>query len=298
MAFAFDCDKQTQKNTSLFGPLLMLSAAFLFTVMSVLVKLMPSQYSVWHLVFIRCCGGMIVLLAVFGRKRNPFKGRDILLLIIRGCTGSLAILTSVAALRILPISTQIVIFYSFPVFAAFFSFIIYKERVSIFQLVCIALVLTGVAVLFDFKLTGNIYGQVMAVIGGMFSGLTVTLIRSLRQKNGPVIIYLYFCVIGTLVTVPKIILDPIIPSGLIEWAMILGIILTAVVAQLLMNQGFFYCKSWEGGVYMSSETVFTSVVGITLLNDPVSWRFYTGAVLVLGSGIALNWPKTKERSGS
>jgi hypothetical protein len=37
-----------------------------------------------------------------------------------------------------------------------------------------------------------LYGQLIALAGGAFAGLTVTLIRVLREKNGPAIIYLYF----------------------------------------------------------------------------------------------------------
>ncbi len=295
MAFIVGHNRYSQLEPATAGPLFMIFAALLFTIMSVIVKLMPSQYSVWHLGFIRCFGGMVVLLSLFGRKSNPFKGNNIPLLILRGCTGSIAFVTVVTALRILPISTASVIFYSFPGFAAMFAFIIYRERISIRQMGCIAFVLVGVVVLFDFRLTGNLFGQIMAVVGGVFAGLTVTLIRSLREKNGPVIIYLYFCSMGTLITLPKLILEPIVPSTCIEWIMITGIILISVAGQLLMNQGFFYCKGWEGAVYMSSETIFTAIVGILLLNDPISIRFFFGAILILGSGLILSWLKANEK---
>ena len=287
MALIGGQNRYLQLNTAKAGPLFMLLAALLFTIMSVIVKLMPSQYSVWHLGFIRCFGGMVVLLSLFGRKSNPYKGNNIPLLILRGCTGSIAFVSVVTALRILPISTASVIFYSFPGFAAMFAFIIYRERISIRQIGCISLVLAGVAVLFDFRLTGNFFGQIMAVVGGVFAGLTVTLIRSLRENNGPVIIYLYFCTMGTLITLPKFILEPIAPSTGLEWIMITGIILISVAPKLLMNQGFFYCKGWEGAVYMSSETIFTAIVGILLLNDPISIRFFIGAILILGSDFVL-----------
>jgi drug/metabolite transporter (DMT)-like permease len=128
----------------------------------------------------------------------------------------------------------------------------------------------------------------MALAGGMFAGLTVTLIRSLREKNGPVVIYLYFCTMGVLVTLPKFVQQPVVPATAVEWAMVLGIILISVTSQLLMNQGFFYCRGWEGGVFMSSEVVFTTIVGIVFLNDPVSWRFWLGGCLVLSSVVAMN----------
>jgi drug/metabolite transporter (DMT)-like permease len=121
------------------------------------------------------------------------------------------------------------------------------------------------------------------------------LIKTLREKNGPVIIYLYFCTMGAFVTFPKFIMHPILPSTPIEWVMILGIILASVTAQLLMNQGFFYCSGWEGGVFMSSEVIFTAIVGIFFLGDPATWRFWTGGLMIFGSVVALNRLKANGR---
>lgn len=274
------------------GPVFMLLAAFLFTIMSVLVKLMPQNYTVWHFGFIRFFGGMTVLVisAGFpgkGTRRNPFSGHNIPLLILRGCFGSIAFFCVITSVRILPISTACVLFYAYPVFAGLFGFIIYGETINIRQIGCVTLLVAGIIVLFDFSFTGNTYGQIMAILGAVFAGVTVTLIRSLRAKNGPVIIYLYFCTTGTLLTLPAFIMNPIDPSSALEWAMILGIVFTSLGAQLLMNQGFFFCKGWEGSVYMSSETVFTAIVGIMFLNDPATWRFFAGALLIVGSGLAL-----------
>jgi drug/metabolite transporter (DMT)-like permease len=277
-----------QIDAAVAGPLFMLSAALLYTMLNVLIKLLGPHFRVWDIGFYRFFGGVVVLLIVFGRHRNPFRGHNLRLLILRGCTGSAAFVCVVTALRLLPISTAMVIFYTFPVFSAIFSFFIYGEKISRLEVVCIFAVLLGVGILFDFQLDGGIFGQLMALAGGIFAGLTVTLIRSLREKNGPVVIYLYFCTMGVLVTLPKFVQQPVVPATAVEWAMVLGIVLISVTSQLLMNQGFFYCRGWEGGVFMSSEVVFTTIVGIVFLNDPVSWRFWLGGFMVLSSVIAMN----------
>lgn len=266
----------------------MLGAALLFTILNLLIKLLDPAYTVWHIGFYRFFGGVAVLLLVFGRYGNPYRGHNIRLLVIRGFTGSAAFLSVVTAIRLLPVSTALVIFYAFPAFSAIFSFLIYGERISKAEIACIAIVIIGIGVLFDFKLEGALLGQIMALSGATFAGLTVTLIRSLREKNGPVIIYLYFCTMGMLVTLPKFAEAPLIPATVLDWAMVSGIVLVSISAQLLMNQGFFYCKGWEGGLFMSSEVIFTAIVGIVLLGDPVSWRFWTGGLLIFGSALALN----------
>jgi drug/metabolite transporter (DMT)-like permease len=270
------------------GPLFMLSAALLFTVLNVIIKLLGPAFTVWHIGFFRFSGGVIFLLLIFGRHRNLYKGFNVRLLIIRGFTGSLAFISVVTSIRLLPVSTALVIFYAFPVFAAIFAFLIYGERIGKYELACIVVVILGIGIFFNFRLVGGLFGQSMAVVGAVFAGLTVTLIRSLREKNGPVIIYLYFCTMGMFVTLPKFVANPVLPSTPVEWAMILGIVFTSIFAQLLMNQGFFYCKGWEGGVFMSSEVIFTAIVGIVFLGDPATARFWIGGALILGSVAALN----------
>lgn len=209
--------RPVQVNAAVAGPLFMLSAALLFTVLNLILKLLGPRYTIWHLGF-----------------------------------------------------------YRFPAFSAVFSFFIYKEKIGALEICCIAAVVLGVAVLFDFHATGGLLGYIMAVVGGAFAGLTVTLIRSLRQYNGPVIIYLYFCTMGAVVTFPGFVANPVLPATAVEWGMILGIVLCSTMGQLLMNQGFFYCKGWEGGVFMSSV--------------PHWWAFFSWVIRFLcGSGSEGCW---------
>jgi drug/metabolite transporter (DMT)-like permease len=275
-------------DAAIAGPLFMLSAALLFTVLTLFIKLLGPAFTVWHIGFYRFFGGLVVLLTVFGHNGNPYRGDNIRLLIIRGCTGSIAFISLIMAIRMLPISTAVVIFYSFPAFSAIFSYFIYKERIGKYEIACIAVVVGGVGILMDLQLAGGFLGPAIAILGSMFAGLTVTLIRSLREKNGPVIIYLYLCTMGALVTFPKFMLHPILPSTPGEWVMILSIIMSSVMAQLLMNQGFFYCKGWEGGLFLSSEVIFTGAMGIVFLEDPTNPRFWAGGIMILASIVALN----------
>jgi len=118
--------KQIKIDAAVAGPLFMLSAALLYTMLNVTIKSLPPSFRVWDIGFYRFFGGLLMILVVFGRYGNPFKGNDVRLLVIRGCTGSAAFVCLVTAIRMLPISTAMVLFYSFPAFAALFSFILYS----------------------------------------------------------------------------------------------------------------------------------------------------------------------------
>jgi drug/metabolite transporter (DMT)-like permease len=251
-------------STATVGALLMLTSAFLFAVLDGLIKLLGPPFRIWDIAFYRFAGGLAILV------------------------GSCAFLALVTAIRLIPISTALVLFFSFPAFAAFFSPLFFKEPITWAEIVSVMIALVGVALLFDFRLQGGLLGQTMAVLGGAFAGLTVGIIKKLREKNGPVVIYLYFCLLGSVISFPAFIAHPQIPQVTSEWLMLGGIVCSALAAQLLMNQGFRYCKSWEGGLFLMAEVVFTSILGILFLGEPVTWRFLTGGFLVLGSAVALN----------
>ena len=132
-----------QIDAAVAGPLFMLSAALLYTMLNVLIKMLGPHFRVWDIGFYRFFGGVVVLLIVFGRHRNPFRGHNLRLLILRGCTGSAAFVCLVTGLRLLPSSTALVIFYSFPVFSAVFSFLIYGEKIGRLEVICMFAVLLG-----------------------------------------------------------------------------------------------------------------------------------------------------------
>jgi drug/metabolite transporter (DMT)-like permease len=266
----------------------MLASAFHFAVLDGLIKLLGPSFRVWDIAFYRFGCGMIILLAIFGWRGNPFSGHNPKLMIIRGITGSMAFLALVTAIRLIPLSTALVFFYSFPAFAALFSPLLFKESITKVELLCVLTAFFGVAVLFDFRLEGALVGQVMGVVAAGFAGLTVAIVRKLREKNGPVVIYLYFCLLGTVISLPSFVTEPRLPGNGKEWLMVGGIACASTLAQLLMNQGFRYCKSWEGGLFLTSEVIFTSILGIVFLSEVVTWRFWVGGMMILGSIIALN----------
>ena len=280
--------KLNLNHAALTGPLLMLSAALLFAVLDGLIKLLGPSFRVWDIAFYRFGCGLVILIATFGWRKNPFSGHNTRLLIFRGITGCAAFLSLVTTIRLIPISTAMVLFYSFPAFAAILSPLIFREAITKKEIVCVIIALFGVAVLFEFSIESALLGQVMGVVAGFFAGLTVAIIKKLRDQNGPVTIYIYFCLLGTAITLPAYIAAPQIPTISVEWLIVGGIVFSSIFAQLIMNQGFKYCKSWEGGLFLTSELIFTSIIGIVLFCETVTWRFWVGSFLIFSSALLIN----------
>ena len=270
------------------GAAIMLAAALVFAVMGMLIKLLGPGFRVWDIAAFRFGGGMALILVIFGRQIKLFAPVRPKLMITRGIVGAMAFLIFISALRLIPFSTATVIFFSFPAFAALFSPLIFKTPITRFEVACIGMALTGVAVLLDFSLQGNGLGQVLALLAGALAGLTITLVKTLRASNGPVIIYFYLCLVGFGVTLPPFMADPHWPVAPLEIVIVIAIITLATAGQLFMNQGFHYCQSWEGGLYMTSEVVFATLLGVMFFSENLTGRFWLGGGLIFLSAIAFN----------
>ena len=94
------------------GPLLMLLSACMFTAMNLLLKQAMADFRVWDIGFYRFFGGLVILTAVFGRHGNPFRSPDTKLMLIRGCSGSIAFVAFIFSVRMLPVSTALMLLYS------------------------------------------------------------------------------------------------------------------------------------------------------------------------------------------
>ena len=275
------------KGTAAFGPLLMLTSGLLFAVMDCLIKISTTSFRIWDIAFYRFGIGMAILILLFGRHRNPFAGCQVRFLVMRGVAGSLSFLALIFAFQLIPIATALVLFYVFPAFAALFSALLFKEKLSK-NMLWILVALGGVAVILDSRLQGSLLGQAMSLVGAALAGIALAAVKKARETNGPVIIYLYFCLAGVLISFIPFVSDPQSPSSTHEWLILGGIVGTSLIAQLLMNEGFRYCSSFEGSLLLTSEVPFATCWGIVFLHETVSWHFWVGATMIFASIIGLN----------
>lgn len=275
-------------RAGMFGPLLMLASAFNLAVLDILIKLLGPSFRVWDIAFYRFFFGMLILMAFFGRGITFFKSYNPKLMAVTSIINALGFVALAAAIRLINISTAMALFFSFPAFSALFSIFLFRERITKKDMFCIFLALCGIMILFELKLGGNFLGQAIALLAGLIIGLTLVLIRKLREQDGSVVIYFYYCLAGSIMALPFFIGSPQIPQGTEDLLIVTGIVVTSVVAMLLLNKGLRYCKSWEGGLILTNELVFTALFGIFFLGDVVTWRFLLGGLLILGSVVVLN----------
>ena len=277
------------------GFLLMTFSAFFYALGDICIKFISPSIGSVPIAFFRFVLGGLILLPLLARGQESMRGSSTRYLLLRGFTGTLAFFCLVKSIAMIPLSNAMVLFYTFPLFAALFSFFILKESLARIEAVLIGVGLIGVFVLINPSSHSLGVGHAYGLFAGAFAGLTVVLIRRVRRTNGPLIIYFYFCVVGGAVSLPLFMANFTLPG--FDLSMLLVVLsIIFLIAQLLMNQGFKFCKASEGSVILMSEVVFTGAAGVLLFHDSLGLSFFIGASLIVGSGVGLNLINRKPSS--
>jgi len=269
------------------GLMLMALSGFFFAVTDVLVKFMSPSVGVIQIAFFRFLVGGLILWPVLVSGRSSLKGKSTGVLVLRGFVGTLAFFCLLKSIAMIPLSNAMVLFYTFPLFATVFSLVLLREGLRKSEIMLIVVGMIGIYILINPSSHTYTMGHIFGIVAGCCAGLVMVLTRKLRKTNGPLIIYFYYCIVGGVASFPFFIAGFTIP----DWRQFSLLILLAVIfliAQILMNQGFKFCKAPEGSVILMSEVVFAGIAGVLLFNDSLSPSFWAGACLIVGSGVGLN----------
>lgn len=273
---------------------LMLLSALIFSFADVLTKYLTFFFSPMEIAFVRFFLGVLLLGPILSSKGISLRGNQTGILILRGISGTLSFFCLLQSITMIPLAEAIVLLYTFPLFAFLFSFLFLKTEIEPLELLLIGTGLIGVYIFIHPDFQSFNKGYLFGLLSGCLGGLAMVLIYKARQTNGSLMIYFYFCLVGGILTFPFWIRRFELPEVSHGFLLIL-LALLLLVGQVLMNQGFKYCKAAEGSLILMSEVFFTGMAGVLLFKDPVTYHTIVGGVLILGSGVLLNLLKFSKR---
>ena len=277
------------------GLILLLSSSVLFTVHNWIIKVAKPYLNPWQIGFTRWVVGLIMvwLMAKAGGV-DVFSKSNKKLLILRGIIGSIGYLGIVYATQEIPISQATVLFFVCPMFAALNGIWLNKQPIGPNQWIFIAGGFAGVVLVLE---PGNAAFQLhpahLIALGSAFcAGLSMAMMRKLASNTHPYTVFFFFCLVGMPISV-----GPALSGTTFSWPgwWVIGALLGSAVlgsgAQILLSHGFRFMPAHVGAVLLSSQVVFTAILGVVLLNEPLTWSMATGTCLVLGCGAMLSRKK-------
>ena len=230
-----------------------------------------------------------VFIAGVGLKRageaiHVNKG-DLIFLILRASFGTAGIICNFYALDHMKLSDANMLNKLSPFFVIIFSFIILKEKISIFQ--GIAVFGAFVGAMFIIKPTGDVtmFPALIGALGGVGAGAAYTMVRILgkRRVNGKLIVF-FFSAFSCLICLPFLIVQ-FTPMSLYQILILILSGIAAAVGQLAITKAYFYAPAKEISIYDYNQIIISTVLGFIFLNQLPDIYSFLGYIIIFGMGI-------------
>ena len=280
----------------------MLLASFLFAVMASTVKLASPDLGTFTMVAWRGLFG-VVLLGGWSLARGRSMRTDYFAShMARSGAGTLALAMWMYALVYLPLSTGTTLNYTSPLWMALLlsiAALIKGERIE-YKLIAVCLVgFAGVVQVLQPEFhASDVLPAALGLASGLLSAVAYIQIKQLSNLKEPewrVVFYfsLFNLVFG--VTGHLLFEEPdvyTVRSALCA----VGCGLSATIAQIAMTRSYGSGNLLVSSILSFSGIVFASLIGITVLDDPVQLTTYLGITLIIAAGVAASVLTKKPRA--
>ena len=252
-----------------------------FSLMTVCVKQLGGRIPVSEIVLVRS----VVSIALTGTAMaiagiNPL-GSNRRLLLLRGICGSIALLCFFEAITWLPLASATVLQYTYPTFTAGAAWLLLGERLR--RRIGIAVVLVIQPEWLGAGQIGLAIQPVMAALGGaLFTALAYVCVRRLSTKEHPLVIILYFPLVSIPLTLPMVIQNGVLPSGL-DWFWLLGVGVLTQLGQIWVTKGLSCLPAARATSLNYVQVLFAASWGWIWFNETITAFTCFGAALVLGA---------------
>ncbi len=268
----------------------LIGSGFAFSLMSVCVKAIGGRIPISELVFARATISIIITIFLLHKNKiNPW-GNQKKLLIIRGLLGTVALFCIFKAITILPIATATVIQYIYPTFTVICAYIILKEFILKRIVYSIIIGWIGIVLVSQPELNSNsniketILAILIALLGALMTSLAYICVRKLSSKEHPLVIIYYFPLVSIPISIPFIINDFVLPTG-IDWLWIIGIGIFTQIGQVCITEGLRLLPAGQATSLNYSQVVFASLWGVLIFQETLTSSIYLGGFCVLISTI-------------
>ena len=260
--------------------LLLAAAALLFCAMALVAKVAAASVPGPEVAFVRFGFGLLV--CALASLHTPLRPHNKVGLLLRGAYGGGAVLAYFAAIEHLPVGVATLLNYTGPVFTAVYAAVLLGESASAATVG--ALILTTLGVLMVLKSTAPPGAlalgtwQWVGILSAALSGAAIATMRELRKTDGPIEIFVAFCVGGLLITALPTARHWVLPSAA-EWPPLLAVAFFSVAAQLLLTYAIGFVRAALAGVLAQLTPLATIVIGWVAFAEPMT------PLVVLGAGL-------------
>lgn len=263
----------------------MLLATFWFALMNVMVKNL-AHLPTSELVFFRCgvatCIGFIAL----HRAKVDWLGSNRTLLLLRGLFGTIALYAFFYTVQHMPLGTAVTLQYLSPIFTTIFAIFLLNEHVRPIQWLWFAISFFGILVIkgVDTGISWALLG--VGIFSAVFSALAYNMVRTMREKEHPLVVVLHFQLLGAIVGGIVSVFNWKQPIGM-DWIWILLLGILTQLGQENLTRSLQLENMAKVTILNYLGVGYAILFGWMFLNETHVFAEFMGMLLVV-AGIVLN----------
>jgi drug/metabolite transporter (DMT)-like permease len=264
------------------GMLLMLTGLALFSILNALVKGLSEFFPLSQIIFFRNVVALVPLLLFarsFGglgmlRMKNP--GRQFL----QGLLFTLVLLFIFFAYRHMPLADATAITFAQPLIVLMLSLPLLAERVTRMGWIAVGIGFCGVLLMA--QPTGNVtaIGVGAAVIGTVFSALSLLQQRHLSRSETSLSIVFWTLAFSGMLMLPAMLMVYVQPTPL-QWALLIGNGLASGLCQYLTTRALYHASASTIAPINYTKIIWALLLGYLWFGD------VPGTPVILGSSIVI-----------
>ncbi len=276
----------TIKHNKHMGVLLIIVSALFFSLMATTVKSV-NTFPLVQKVFFRNLIGVLLLSTLVIKDKSILKVNNKKLMFARCAFGLTGVFLYYKSISMLNLSEAVVINKLSPFFVIVLGIILLKEKIKMSKLIAVIIALSGISILLKPQMSMDIIPAIIGLSGALSAAFAYTIIRELRHTDAPLTIVYYFCLSSTLVTLPLLIPEFVMPT-VYEFFRLCLIGIFALIAQVAMTNAYRFAPASQLSIYSYFNIIFSSILGVLIWQETLSTSFILGAGLIITAG-AINF---------
>ena len=275
----------------------MVIAAFLFAMMSILVKNAAANLHMneYELAFWRSLLPALVIFGTTLARRQTLKTPFFWGHMQRSMAGTTALFLAFYGLSHLPLATSVTLNYTSVVFIALLSIFWLKDKPSLKTWAALLMGLAGICLMLKPAFaTDRLLDTLITLSGGIFTAFALLQVRELSLAGEPAWrIVFYFSAVATVMSALAATWFGWSPFTSERLPYIIGIGVTGLLAQLAMTHAYHVGQKFTVAALSYLTVVFSAIYGVIFAGEHLGWVEVLGIMAVVSAGIVSSLPSKK-----
>ena len=281
-------------NNHVRGILCIVSAAFFFSLMSVLVRL-AGDLPTMEKAFFRNAIAAVYSIVMLSRSQEKFHVMEGSWpgLLKRASFGTLGLVTNFWAIDHIGLADSNVLNKMAPFFAIMLSTVILGEKASRKEWLLVVGAFIGAALIIKPSAGVASLPALVGLVSGFGAGAAYTYVRQLgkRGERGPVIVWVFSC-FSCLFCIPFVVFN-YKPMTLVQFIILMGAGTAGMGGQLSVTAAYTYAPAKDISVFDYTQVIFASAWGFFVFSETPDVYSVCGYVIIVMMAL-LRWMHTRK----